>query len=187
MAYLTRQEAISISRSLWDTSKLAKSELKKSSSVAMKRRFDVFLSHSYEDAEVIAGVKAILENYGLSVYVDWITDKKLDRRKVTAETAQALRKRMNHCKYLVFVTSKASPKSKWMPWELGYFDGRGKGRIGILPIVENPNVSFSGQEYIGLYPSYEMLEIVDQGSQLAHWINDTQFLLLKEKVRKSRA
>ena len=34
-----------------------------------------------------------------------------------------LRQRMDHCRFLLFATSKASPDSKWMPWELGYFDG----------------------------------------------------------------
>jgi hypothetical protein len=83
------------------------------------RSYDVFLSHSREDAELILGVKAILEDNNLSVYVDWVDDPQLDRTNVTAETADVLRKRMRSCRQLVFATSQNSPKSAWMP-QRGY-------------------------------------------------------------------
>ena len=51
-------------------------------------RYDVFLSHSYQDADTIYGVKKIIESLDLSVYVDWIDDAGLDRGKVTTRTAQ---------------------------------------------------------------------------------------------------
>jgi len=43
--------------------------------------------------------------------------------------------------------------SRWMPWEAGYFDAL-KGRVAILPIFETDpgNESYTGQEYLGLYP-----------------------------------
>jgi len=43
--------------------------------------YDIFLSHSFKDAELILGIKKILEDdYGYSVYVDWIEDKHLRKR-----------------------------------------------------------------------------------------------------------
>lgn len=36
---------------------------------------------------------------------------------------------MNHFRYPLYASSRASPQSKWMPWELGYFDGRRSGRL----------------------------------------------------------
>jgi hypothetical protein len=66
-----------------------------------------------------------------------------------------LRLRMTSCKSMIFATSKASPDSKWMPWELGYFDGLRRGLIGILPLLGDYESSFKGQEYIGLYPQVE--------------------------------
>jgi hypothetical protein len=45
-----------------------------------------------------------------------------------------------------------------MPWELGYFDGRGR-RIGILPIVASAGDSFRGVEYLGLYPVVEIADL----------------------------
>lgn len=99
-------------------------------------RFDIFLSHSSDDAVMIAGVKTILENDGNRVYVDWMDDPQLDRSRVSAGTADLLRKRMRVSASLFYVSSKASPTSRWMPWELGYFDGMRPGRVAILPLVE---------------------------------------------------
>ena len=79
--------------------------------------FDVFLSHSYDDAEVILGVKKIMESIGLKVYVDWIDDAGLDRGNVTRKTAAILRMRMRNSSSLVYAHSESSGDSKWMPWE----------------------------------------------------------------------
>jgi hypothetical protein len=136
----------------------------KSLSTPTDTDFDIFLSHSYEDAELIAGVQSLIEAEGLTVYVDWVVDRQLDRSSVTAATAKLLRTRMKHCRFLLYVSSKSSSDSKWMPWELGYFDGkRSSNRIGILPIVVNAGDRFRGQEYLGIYPVYESV-----GVHIAH-------------------
>jgi hypothetical protein len=44
-----------------------------------------------------------------------------------------------------------------MPWELGYFNGRGRGPIGILPVLDAADEPFEGQEFLGLYPVIEDL------------------------------
>jgi hypothetical protein len=62
-----------------------------------------------------------LEDEGLSVYVDSVVDPQLDREKVTVDTAELLRGRMNRSRFLLYTTSTASTQSRWMPWELGYF------------------------------------------------------------------
>ena len=54
--------------------------------------YDIFLSHSSLDNELIAGLKLILEDMGLKVYVDW-NDKQLAPNNVTPETAAVLRER----------------------------------------------------------------------------------------------
>jgi hypothetical protein len=118
-------------------------------------RFDIFLSHSSDDAVTIAGIKAILERDGSRVYVDWMDDPQLDRSRVSAGTADLLRKRMKTSASLVYVSSKASPASRWMPWELGYFDGMRPGHVAILPLVEASDSEFTGIEFVGLYPKVE--------------------------------
>jgi len=125
----------------------------------MNTAFDVFLSHSSLDAEVISGVKGILDGHGLSVYVDWIVDDELDRMNVTIQTAEKLRERMRHSSSLIFATSDSSPDSKWMPWELGYFDGFRPGHVAVLPLVPTASSHFAGQEYVGLYPDIEVVAL----------------------------
>ncbi|MCH4828060.1 TIR domain-containing protein [Planococcus halocryophilus] len=116
------------------------------------KTYDVFLSHSFLDAEVILGLKSALEEKNYTVYVDWIEDKQLSRNNVNSETANQLRMRMKNCSSLFFATSDNSSNSKWMPWELGYFDGL-KNKVAIIPIKKSSfdSNNFSGQEYLGLY------------------------------------
>lgn len=117
--------------------------------------FDVFLSHSSRDAELINGVKKLLEQQDLSVYVDWIVDPQLDRNRVTKETAKHLRGRMRQCTSLIYVATTNSASSLWMPWELGYFDGLRNENVAILPLTDTANEEFRGLEYLGLYPLVE--------------------------------
>ena len=129
-------------------------------------KFDIFLSHSYLDQDIILGLKGYLEEKGLSVYIDWINDNQLERDSVNEDTAETLRKRMQQCKALLFATSSNSSTSKWMPWECGYFDGI-NGKIAILPISKVDESSFKGQEYLGLYP------YIDVSSSVI-WVNGTK-------------
>lgn len=119
-----------------------------------EKNFDIFLSHSYKDKEIIPALKYQLEEMGYTVYVDWITDKLLSRENVNKKTAEVLQKRMQQSKCLVYATSENSQDSRWMPWELGYFDGIKTKMIGILPIRKEKNDftdDFKGEEYLGLY------------------------------------
>lgn len=115
-------------------------------------RFDIFLSHASSDADLILGVRAILESQGYKVYVDWIEDAQLDRNHVTPGTAELLRGRMRQSNSLIWVATEAASSSKWMPWELGYFDGMKPKHVAILPLVDNAFETFKGQEYLALYP-----------------------------------
>ena len=128
------------------------------------KEYDIFLSHSYGDREMIPQLKQILEDIGYKVYVDWIDDKLLSRENVTKETAKVLQTRMNQSKSLFFATSENSPSSKWMPWELGYFDALKNKRVAVLPIQKENNGfnnNFIGQEYLGLY-YYVTLDTADK-------------------------
>lgn len=137
------------------TATAAKGALQGETSRRGAARFDIFLSHSTDDAVTIAGIKAILEGDGSRVYVDWMDDPQLDRSRVSAGTADVLRKRMRASASLFYLSSRSSPASRWMPWELGYFDGMRPGRVAILPIVEASDSEFTGIEFVGLYPRIE--------------------------------
>jgi hypothetical protein len=152
VAYLTLSEARSAAATRWATKSLAESALRTAAAAPTSTEYDIFLSHSREDAQVIAGVKTLLEREGVTVYVYWAEENAT--APVTPGTAAKLRVRMNHCGGLIFATSQSSPSSKWMPWELGYFDGRKHGRVAIMPLPSS-STTFVGQEYLGLYPNVE--------------------------------
>jgi hypothetical protein len=138
-----------------------------SASFTFSKKYDIFLSHSIRDAELILGMKGIFEDLGYSVYVDWIDDPQLDRSKVSASTARKLKDRMNAAKSLFYVTTSNSESSKWMPWECGYFDGK-REKVAIVPIqTMSVNNIYFGQEYLGLYP-YVVKERSNGGSDLLY-------------------
>lgn len=156
MAYFTKQEA----RNYAQRAKLAtESYSSKLESIVesqnFQRQFDVFLSHSIRDAELVLGVANILKEMGQRVYIDWVVDKQLSRDSVTRETAETLRNRMKQSSRLLYLATDNASSSKWMPWELGYFDGLRSEKIAILPLVEYSSNSFNGQEYLGLYPALD--------------------------------
>lgn len=155
--YFTKSEARAAARA----SVLAKSSIATESFKILKEEsaaskdsdnFDIFLSHSITDADTVLGIKKLLEKLGKTVYVDWDSDPQLDRSKVDAKTADLLRRRMRQSKSLLYLATDAASVSKWMPWELGYFDGFRNGQVAIMPVLDNASDSFKGQEYLGLYP-----------------------------------
>lgn len=147
--------------------------LEEARSAPANATYDAFLSHSYVDALEILALKADIELFGLTVYVDWVDDSQLSRDRVTPETAAVIRHRIRQCKSLLYAISKSASGSKWMPWELGYGDAR-HGRVAILPLAELPNSSesFTGQEYLGLYP-YVTKTKVQSSTAEALWINES--------------
>jgi hypothetical protein len=166
MPYLTKKEAVDAASarvrrqaSFNATARSVINENVRKQETSSVQEYDVFLSHASEDAAIVLGIHEILTGRGLKVYVDWIDDAQLDRSKVTPATADLLRARMRSSKSMIFITTKNSSESKWMPWELGYFDGHRKALVGILPVMNSENDNFNGQEYLGLYPKVERLPL----------------------------
>lgn len=180
MAFFTKSEARAAAgrvRGFRSNSAVLKESME---SYKETERFDIFLSHSSDDSELVLGVKTLLEEEGLKVYVDWIVDSQLDRAAVNKETAAILRSRMKASSSMIYMATNNSTNSKWMPWELGFFDGYKPGQVAVLPLLDHENDSFNGQEYLGLYPvvtkntkdrvTYHFVE--DRGSK---WSNFSKF------------
>ena len=147
------------------------------------KQYDIFLSHSIKDAELILGIKKICEDLGYSVYVDWIEDSQLDRSEVTKHTADILRKRMMSSKSLFYVTTGNAENSKWMPWECGYFDGL-KGKVAIVPIKKySYDDEYIGQEYLGLYPYVVKAKANDNVDKLWVHLNKAQYIFYDKWVK----
>jgi len=151
-------------------------------------KYDIFLSHSYEDKEYIAELKSILECYGFTVYVDWITDADiLNRNIISKDTAEQIRTRIKQSECMIFATSLHSPNSKWMPWELGYFDGLKNSKIAILPITDYECQDFKGQEYLSLYP-YISEDCIKGKNEKTLWVNETKnkYVTFEKWLRKNK-
>ncbi|CDT01022.1 putative toll-Interleukin receptor [Sphingobacterium sp. PM2-P1-29] len=119
----------------------------------LDEQFDIFLSHSYVDKDLIMALYTDLTERGFRVYVDWLIDPDLNRSVVTKDTAEVIRTRLNNSKSLVIAVSENSSINKWIPWELGYADGH-CGKCCILPMMEEQHSKkdFHGSEYLKLYP-----------------------------------
>lgn len=129
----------------------------------LERHFDIFLSHAVRDADLVLGVTRILTRTGKSVYVDWLVDPEMNRSDISPDTADKLRARMHQCDSLFYLHSQHSRTSRWMPWELGYFDGF-NGNVAILPVVpEFGKDVFVGSEYLGLYPYVDLANVGTSG------------------------
>ena len=183
MAYVTeaqvRSQAAEVIRALRKSARQILNE----DVASIDGKFDVFLSHSSaEPEEILLGIKALFEKEGMSVYVDRYSDPHLALEQVTSSTAAVLRQRMHQSKALLYVYSRHSTKSRWMPWELGYFDGL-RGRVGIFPVTQSQEEDFKGEEYLSLYP------YVDQATDTKNikrlWINKAAdyYALLGDWIR----
>lgn len=181
MALLKRSELIEGYKrrhGRFSSSDIAEGQIRKLAASTQAERFDVFLSHSYDDARAIREIRDLLTDLGLRVYVDWIDDAVLDRGRVTAETATILRSRMDQSHSIVYATSTSAEKSVWMPWELGYMDAR-CGRVCVAPIVDSDR-EFKGREYLGIYPYLDRVQ-----SKL--WVNwpDGKYVRLRKWLKGS--
>jgi hypothetical protein len=152
----------------------AKRQIKDAASRSIKSggRYDIFLSHSFLDADDVLLLKEYLESLDLTVFVDWIESPELDRTEVTPETAAYLRSVIDRSSSLLYAISANASKSRWMPWELGYGDGV-HGRVAIVPITDQQTASeaYTGQEYLGLYPYVTLTD--DNRGVRKLWVNES--------------
>lgn len=118
-------------------------------------RFDIFLAHACEDAEIVLGAKIMLELFGYRVYVDWVDDPDAGYSRITAEHVCKMKQRMQASACLILLTTKTGGRSKWLPWALGYFDGQKPGQVAVLPVTEEDDARFHGEDLLAFYPLAE--------------------------------
>jgi hypothetical protein len=185
MALLTESSLKSLARK---QDKLIRESLKsrRGSECSQLQKFDIFLSYHYDDWELIEGLYDLLIGNRFTVYVDAFCDPQLDRNRVKKATAEVVRERLNQSRMLLYAFTEGAPKSRWMPWELGYFDGSAK-RIAIAPITTGERNLYRGVEFLSLYPYLDItsggtLWINQQNAnnfeKLESWIHSTSVRLL---------
>lgn len=165
----------------------------KTSEFLEKRKFDInkdydlFISHSFLDKELVETLYRKFEEAGYEVYIDWKEKGLEDRENVSAETARVLKRRMNSCLGLSYIATANIVNSKWCPWELGYADGK-KNRAAILPVLKDSGKEYKGLEYLGIYPyiDYE----ITKGGKYEFWVNDvkdkSKYSTLREWLRTGK-
>lgn len=135
---------------------------------------DVFISHKKEDTQEAKALAERVRQLGFSCYLDVFDPELAD--KSAGALAQHIRSELRGALALLFYVSPQAIESKWMPWELGFFDGRwGKGTIGIYLPAEvnghakaNANAEAKGnglESKPGAFSIQEYLEIYDQVSE----------------------
>jgi hypothetical protein len=118
-------------------------------------RYDIFLSQTTRDVEIVLGVYALLTGSGYIVFCDWIAAPEADRQAVTPSNAALVRSAMSVSESLLFLDTDGSVQSLWMCWELGWFDGA-IGRVAVLPVLSDDQKHYRGREFLGLYPYVEI-------------------------------
>lgn len=120
-------------------------------------RYDIFLSQTIHDAEIVLGVYAVLTEKGYVVFCDWIDAPEARRREVTPANADFIRRMLTISDTLLFLDTEKADQSLWMCWELGWFDGA-RGTVGVLPVLPDRHNYYRGREFLGLYPYLEIDE-----------------------------
>jgi hypothetical protein len=111
--------------------------------------FDVFISHSVSNGQLVDNLVQKLNEIGLVAFVDWKSDREdLKRSKLNSYTADVLRLRMRQSKCLILIRTKESDSSIWVSWELGYFSALGR-KMAALTIEEDLD---KGPEFVDGLP-----------------------------------
>ncbi len=113
-------------------------------------RYDIFLSQTIRDAEIVLGVYLYLTEKGYKVFCDWIAAPEVDRSEVSPANAAFVRKMMGISDSLMFLDTQQADQSLWMCWELGWFDGS-NGKVCIVPVLR-ASKEYRAREFLGLYP-----------------------------------
>jgi hypothetical protein len=117
-------------------------------------QYDIFLSHSTADKSIVLGMRELLASMELRVYVDTVEDPTLSDPTLSRFVATKLRSRMRQSRTLLYIVTENTQRSRWMPWELGYFDGL-RGKVGILPVSDG-NAPYKPDAFDAFYPPVYM-------------------------------
>lgn len=118
-------------------------------------RYDIFLSQTIRDAEIVLGVFDLLTELGFTVFCDWIVEPTAQRDAVTPANAAFIRGVMAKSATLLFLDTEGAEQSLWMCWEIGWFDGE-NGHVAVLPVLAGDQKHYRGREFLGLYPYIEV-------------------------------
>ena len=112
--------------------------LLKSNAIQINQEYDYFISHSSKDKDQVRECIKNLNNKGKTCYCDWSMDDDFLKRIYTNEyTKEVLKVRMEQSKHLIFLRTDNSIESKWVEFELEYFENQKKKIFVINNIDDN--------------------------------------------------
>ena len=116
----------------------------------------VFLSHKHDEREALDSAISFLKDFGVEVYVDWLDDGM--PKHTSGTTAKRIKEKIKENSKFIFLATESAINSKWCNWELGFGDShRYLDDIALFP-VRDDYTSFSGNEYLAIYPHIEYIE-----------------------------
>ena len=138
-----------------------------SNSVESKKKYDIFISHSYLDKDLVKSTKNALNLKNLSCYYDWTSDQDFLKRTLISDyTKEVLKKRIEQSEiFLLLLTHNVIAEDKiiseWVEMEIEYAKTVGK-KICCL------NFTDLGHQFINIEFQYEgnSISISKNGVQL---------------------
>lgn len=126
-------------------------------SIEAMMRFDVFISHSSTNEEMLIPLFRKLNKAGMVAYIDWVNDReRLPRETCCAETAAVLGERIRQSRLFLFVVSDESLQSTWCAWELGF-----AAAVGIpIYLYAVQEASIPLPEFLRAYPIIDLSDEV---------------------------
>ena len=92
-----------------------------------KKSYDLFISHSFEDNELILKIIKYLNKFNLNIYCDWLSDNDFLKRKYASEyTKLILKRRIEQSNKVLFIKTKNTNDqnnnfySEWVAMEILY-------------------------------------------------------------------
>lgn len=157
MEIITKSHLLEFRNNTRSTFKSINESLIEFSSESKEDKVTIFLSHKHNEIEELDSAISLLKSFRVSVYVDWLDDGMPE--KTSGETALRIKEKIKENKKFVFLGTEGAIASKWCNWELGFGDSNRFIRdIAILPIRNSNYSSYSGFEYLQIYPTIQYLD-----------------------------
>lgn len=116
------------------------------------KRYDVFVSHSSRDSNIVRDLVDKENKQGIFVFCDWMNDSDyLKRSLLCKETLKVIEHRLDKSDSLLFVRTNASLESLWCKYEISYFMKLGKP----MYVIDGENIK-QGIYYKELYDGQDM-------------------------------
>ncbi|WP_026755581.1 toll/interleukin-1 receptor domain-containing protein [Sediminibacter sp. Hel_I_10] len=153
MSVLSKSQLYEFRNSTRYFSKAVTESLNEFSSESKTGKTTIFLSHKHDERKELDSVISFLKKINVNVYVDWLDEGM--PKTTSGKTATRIKLKIKENDKFIFLATEGAINSKWCNWELGFGDSHKFDRnIALFP-VRDDGFSFSGNEYLQIYPRIE--------------------------------